>query len=126
VLRNLYVVIWLVAPGGDFYLAKVKVPANLRVLVGKSFPKPREEVRNGTVHTAVQELAAFAESVCLPISEVLLAYGERNREITGSRIAGNLSKSTTGLHLSHVCIDGMSIWAAATSPGTVLLVHLLP
>lgn len=110
----------------DFSLFKVEAPQEYSG-VGHALAKSRREsAESGTTHRTARKLGALFEGVVPKAPGLVAAYGTRASEIIqkpGCNPAGKTEHH--GPFTAFVGADATSIWAAATSGGTSIAVHLL-
>jgi hypothetical protein len=109
----------------DFSLVKVDAPASYHG-VGEVLSKKRKNVaENGSVHITARKLAVLFEQILPETPRLVEAYGTRASFIAAQYASSSKDNESAGLFSTYTGIDGTSIWAAATSGGSALSVHLL-
>ncbi|KFA62410.1 hypothetical protein S40285_06408 [Stachybotrys chlorohalonatus IBT 40285] len=110
----------------DFSLIKVEAPVEF-FGVGNALAKfRRDDAEFGATHRTARKLGALFESIVPEVPNVIAAYGKRSTEIMetpGLNPVGSTEKH--GAFAQFVGADATSIWAAATSGGISIAIHLL-
>ena len=110
----------------DFSLYKVVQPPKEFSDVGNALsPTRRQEAESGKVHKTARQLSALFEPLLPPILQLEKAYGLRASEISNASAAKEEDQKRDGVFAGRAGADGTSIWAAATSGGGAIKVHLL-
>ncbi|QIW98117.1 hypothetical protein AMS68_003635 [Peltaster fructicola] len=108
----------------DFTLIKCEAPKEYHPL-GNSLSRWRKtEAESGRVHATARRLGALFEGVCPPTPKLIAAYGLRASEIA-AKTEERKSDITNVIFAEQTGIDGLSIWAAATSSEAAIHVQLL-
>jgi hypothetical protein len=109
----------------DFTLVKYEAPKEFQPL-GESLSLLRKnDAEHGTSHVTARRLGALFEGISPATPNLLKAYGTRASEISkaaGAKVPKDYAKS---IFAEYTGIDGTNIWAAATSSGAAIYVHLL-
>jgi hypothetical protein len=114
----------LVNVNADFSLVKLAAPNEFEDL-GRSLTDNRRELaEEGAVHRTARRLGALFDSLAPLAPNVIRAYGKRVSEISRSHTDENLA-SRHGVFADCIGMDGTSVWAAATSGKTAIILHLL-
>ncbi|KAI1142003.1 hypothetical protein F5Y05DRAFT_369401 [Hypoxylon sp. FL0543] len=110
----------------DFSIIKLEAPKEYTAL-GKALGGARKEnAEYGATHRTARKLGALFEALIPPIPRIVAAYGKRSSQIIqapGANPSGNVESH--GAFADFVGADATSIWAAATSGGTAIGIHLL-
>ena len=85
----------------------------------------RSIAEDGTAHRTARRLGALFENILPDTPALFQAYGRRVSEISSISKVNPKGTSSDGPFMSHVGIDGTSIWSAATSGKGSIAVHLL-
>lgn len=85
----------------------------------------RQEAESGKVHKTARQLSALFEPLLPPTPKLEKAYGLRASEIAKASTAKEGDQKKDGVFAGRAGADGTSIWAAATSGGGAIKVHLL-
>ena len=94
--------------------------------MGQALSKDRRSVaEDGAAHRTARRLGALFESIIPNTPTLFQAYGRRVSEISSISKVNPKGTSSDGPFMSHVGIDGISIWSAATSGKASIAVHLL-
>lgn len=110
----------------DFSLYKVVQPPKEFSDVGNALsPTRRQEAESGKVHKTARQLSVLFEPLLPPIPELEKAYGLRASEIAKASTANEGDQKKDGVFAARAGADATSIWAAATSGGGAIKVHLL-
>lgn len=109
----------------DFSLYKVQAPKEFEGVGSALSTFRREEAENGIPHTIARKLGALFERLLPSTPGLTRAYGQRASEISQTASKALPSRSKYGVFSSRVGTDATSIWAAATSGGGAIAVHLL-
>lgn len=109
----------------DFSLYKVQAPKEFEGVGSALSTFRREEAENGMPHMIARKLGALFESLLPSTPGLTRAYGQRASEISQTASKALPSRSKYGVFSSRVGTDATSIWAAATSGGGAIAVHLL-
>ena len=110
----------------DFSLYKVQAPVEYQELGEVLSAKRREAAEGGTSHITVRKLNALFEQVLPPIPNITKAYGLRSSEVARSTEDKETRRNMMHrLFPEHSGLAGTNIWAAATSGGKAIAVHLL-
>lgn len=110
----------------DFSLVSLAAPAEYAGLGSALAHSRRENAGHGALHRAARKLGALFEGVVPQVPHLMSAYGERASEIMknpGLNPSGNAD--IHGPFAAFVGADATSIWAAATSGGPAIAIHLL-
>lgn len=110
----------------DFSLVSLAAPNEFSGL-GKALAHGRREnAEHGALHRTARKLGALFESIVPQVPRLVSAYGKRASEIMNHprlNPPGNAEKH--GPFAAFVGADATSIWAAATSGGPSIAIHLL-
>lgn len=109
----------------DFTLVKYEAPKAFQPLGEALSLHRRNDAEHGKIHVTARRLGALFDGMCPATPNLLKAYGFRASEI--SKIANTkIPKETAdSIFAGYTGVDGTGIWAAATSSGAALHVHLL-
>lgn len=110
----------------DFSLVSLAAPAEFTAVGTALAPSRRENAEHGALHRTARKLGALFESVVPQVPRLVSAYGKRASEIMKLPTlnpSGNTDKH--GPFAAFVGADATSIWAAATSGGPSIAIHLL-
>lgn len=110
----------------DFSLVSLAAPAEYTALGKALAHSRRENAEHGALHRTARKLGALFEGVVPQVPRLVSAYGERASEIMkhpGFNPSGNTDQH--GPFAAFVGADATSIWAAATSGGSSIAIHLL-
>ncbi|KAI1410288.1 hypothetical protein F5Y13DRAFT_202429 [Hypoxylon sp. FL1857] len=110
----------------DFSIIKVEAPKEYTALGKALGGARRENAEYGSTHRTARKLGALFEALIPPIPGIVAAYGKRSSQIIqtpGLNPSGNVEHH--GAFAEFVGADATSIWAAATSGGTTIGIHLL-
>lgn len=110
----------------DFSLLSIAAPTEYAAVGTALAHSRRENAENGSLHRTARKLGALFEGVVPQVPHLVSAYGERASEIMkhpGLNPSGNFDKH--GPFAAFVGADASSIWAAATSGGPSIAIHLL-
>ncbi|EGX43301.1 hypothetical protein AOL_s00215g37 [Orbilia oligospora ATCC 24927] len=113
----------------DCSLVKVDAPAEY-LPFGNALTKfRRNQAEVGSAHRIARKLGMLFEDIVPQTPELIKAYGIRATEIIefhDKQLSSNPGgKSDYGPFTPYVGVDGTSIWAAATSSGAAIAMHLL-
>ena len=108
----------------DFSLIKVEAPQEFKGLGHSLTPQRREIAEDGSVHRTARRLGALFEEVAPLTPSLIRAYGHRASEISQS-VAKAERSQRNGVFANCAGVDGTSVWAAATSGGSAIAIHLL-
>ncbi|KAL9612539.1 MAG: hypothetical protein Q9167_002878 [Letrouitia subvulpina] len=109
----------------DFTLYKVEAPKEYEGVGSALTSFRREQAESGMPHATARKLGALFET-CLPSTpDLTRAYGRRASEISKSSSISPEGRKSFGVFASRVGADATSLWAAATSGGGAIAVHLL-
>ncbi|KAK3393477.1 hypothetical protein B0H63DRAFT_458306 [Podospora didyma] len=110
----------------DFSLIKVEAPVEYSGIGSALAKVRRDNAEFGRPHRTARKLSALFESVIPQMPKVVAAYGKRSSEIIETPGLNPTSKNEKhGPFAAFVGADATSIWAAATSGGVSIAVHLL-
>ncbi|KAK6520977.1 hypothetical protein TWF506_001213 [Arthrobotrys conoides] len=113
----------------DCSLIKVDAPAEYLPFGNALTKRRRTQAEAGPSHRNARKLGMLFEGIVPQTPELVKAYGIRATEIIEfheKRLSSKSSgKSDYGPFTEYVGVDGTSIWAAATSSGAAIAVHLL-
>ncbi|OTA56012.1 hypothetical protein K449DRAFT_356801 [Hypoxylon sp. EC38] len=110
----------------DFSIIKLEAPKEYTALGKALGGSRRENAEYGSTHRTARKLGALFEALIPPIPRIVTAYGIRSSQIIqtpGLNPSGNVEHH--GAFAEFVGADATSIWAAATSGGTAIGIHLL-
>lgn len=110
----------------DFSLLSIAAPTEFAAVGTALAHNRRENAEHGALHRTARKLGALFEGVVPQVPGLVSAYGKRASEIMkhpGLNPAGNAEKH--GPFATFVGADATSIWAAATSGGPSIAIHLL-
>jgi len=109
----------------DFSLVKFEAPKEFQPLGETLSLYHKKEAEHGTTHITARRLGALFEGICPSTPNLLKAYGQRVSEISKAATVKIPKAYTESVFSAYTGVDGSSIWAAATSSGAALHVHLL-
>ena len=109
----------------DFAVIKVEAPSEYQGLGQALSKRRRDTAENGPLHITARKLGALFEGVMPKVPDLIQAYGKRASEIASSPEATPQDSARHSVFAEHVGMDGSTIWAAATSGGETVSVHLL-
>ncbi|KAK6503217.1 hypothetical protein TWF481_008247 [Arthrobotrys musiformis] len=113
----------------DCSLFKVDAPAEYLPFGNALTKRRRTQAEGGSAHRIARKLGMLFEGIVPHTPELIKAYGTRASEIIEfheKRLPSTSSgKSDYGPFTDYVGVDGTSIWAAATSSGAAISMHLL-
>ena len=109
----------------DFTLLKVEAPPEFMDVGAAISPARKAEAEEGPLHQTARKLGALFEAILPPVPELLKAYGKRVSEILKSTQINPRASPRGGIFGDQIGADAASVWAAATSGGGAILVHLL-
>lgn len=110
----------------DFSLFKVEAPLEYSDIGNALTKHRRKNAEAGATHQTARKLGALFELAVPSVPKVISAYGERASEIIKTPGANPLGETAKhGPFANFVGVDATSIWAAATSGGTSIAIHLL-
>ena len=109
----------------DFTLCKVQAPKEYQGVGEALSSLRREEAEIGTPHVTARKLGALFDGLLPSTPELIKAYGRRASEISESTSIDSQGRSQYGVFASRAGVDATSLWAAATSGGCAIAVHLL-
>lgn len=110
----------------DFSLVSLAAPTEYTAVGTALAHSRRENAEHGSLHRTARKLGALFEGVVPQVPHLVSAYGERASEIMkhpGLNPSGNFDHH--GPFAAFVGADASSIWAAATSGGPSIAIHLL-
>lgn len=110
----------------DFSLVSLAAPNEFTGLGTALAHNRRENAEHGALHRTARKLGALFESIVPQVPRLVSAYGKRASEIMNHprlNPPGNAEKH--GPFAAFVGADATSIWAAATSGGPSIAIHLL-
>ncbi|KAK6853992.1 hypothetical protein PG995_010804 [Apiospora arundinis] len=94
--------------------------------LGEALSKRRRETaEDGPLHITARKLGALFQSAWPKVPSLIQAYGLRSSEIANLPEVNPQGSVRHGLFADHVGAGGTTIWAAATSGGETVTVHLL-
>ncbi|KAK6536691.1 hypothetical protein TWF281_000912 [Arthrobotrys megalospora] len=113
----------------DCSLIKVDAPAEYLPFGNALTKRRRTQAEAGSAHRIARKLGMLFEGIVPQTPELIKAYGTRATDIIefhrnqlSSKSGG---KTDYGPFTDYVGVDGTSIWAAATSSGAAIAMHLL-
>lgn len=110
----------------DFSLLSFAAPGEFAGLGSALAHSRRENAEHGALHRTARKLGALFEGVVPQVPHLMSAYGKRASEIMknpGLNPSGKADEH--GPFAAFVGADATSIWAAATSGGPSIAIHLL-
>lgn len=110
----------------DFSLVSLAAPTEYAAVGNALAHSRRVNAEHGSLHRTARKLGALFEGVVPQIPRLVSAYGERASEIMkhpGLNPSGNTDEH--GPFAAFVGADATSVWAAATSGGPSIAIHLL-
>jgi hypothetical protein len=108
----------------DFTLMEIEAPQEHQGLGSALSSSRREQAKAGSAHTTARNLGALFEHIIPDTPKLYGAYGQRASEIAKSH-STIATTSHIGPFSAHMRLDGMSIWAGATSGKRAIAIHLL-
>ena len=110
----------------DFSLVKFQAPEEYSA-VGNALAKSRREnAESGATHRTARKLGALFDAIVPSVPKVVAAYGKRAGQIIETPGVNPSGKNEQhGPFTAFVGADATSIWAAATSGGSSIAIHLL-
>ncbi|KAI4192232.1 MAG: hypothetical protein LQ346_004411 [Caloplaca aetnensis] len=109
----------------DFSLWKVAAPKEFEGVGSALSTSRREEAEDGKLHVIARKLGALFESKAPAVPCLTKAYGTRASEIAQVLSLDDQGRRSYGVFASHAGPDATSLWAAATSGGSAISIHLL-
>ena len=109
----------------DFSLFKIEAPEEFSLIGRGLSANRRNDAEGGSAHVTARKLGALFDDIIPPIPTLVKAYGLRASEISSSPNANPKPSGRDGVFAAHVGADATTIWAAATSGGGTIAVHLL-
>ncbi|KAK7996440.1 nucleolar complex-associated protein [Apiospora arundinis] len=109
----------------DFSVIKYDAPREYQGLGEALSKRRRETAEDGPLHITARKLGALFQSAWPKVPSLIQAYGLRSSEIANLPEVNPQGSVRHGLFADHVGADGTTIWAAATSGGETVTVHLL-
>ena len=110
----------------DFSLLKLEPPAEFTAIGSALSTARRTAAEDGVMHSTFRKLAALFTSDLPKTPNLTKAYGERSSEIAASyQSSKETSKRKLGPFQEWSGLDATSVWAAATSGGVAIQIHLL-
>lgn len=109
----------------DFALFKVEAPVEYTAVGAALTPYRRAVSEEGDIHSTARKLRALFEQLLPATPSLYKAYGIRASEIVQSPIANPKQASRNGPFGKYTGVDGVSLWAAATSGAGAIAIHLL-
>ncbi|KAK6351298.1 hypothetical protein TWF718_004463 [Orbilia javanica] len=113
----------------DCSLIKVDAPKEYLPFGNALAKRRRTQAETGPAHRIARKLGMLFEGIVPQTPELIKAYGTRASEIIefhekqlSSKSSG---KSEYGPFTDYIGVDGTTIWAAATSSGAAIAIHLL-
>ncbi|KAI4157315.1 MAG: hypothetical protein LQ342_008385 [Letrouitia transgressa] len=109
----------------DFSLIKYEAPVEFQGLGASLSKKRKHEAEDGSLHIVARKLGALFDGEVPEVPHLVQAYGKRATEIAEMPAVNPKGTKSDGAFADSVGADGTTIWAAATSGGSVVTVHLL-
>lgn len=109
----------------DFAILKYDAPTEYRGLGEALSKRRRETAEDGPLHITARKLGALFQGAMPKVPHLIQTYGLRASEIAKSPELNPDASARHGIFADHVGPDGSTIWAAATSGGETITVHLL-
>ncbi|KAI4162051.1 MAG: hypothetical protein LQ342_004363 [Letrouitia transgressa] len=109
----------------DFSLIKYEAPVEFQGLGASLSNKRKQEAEDGSLHIVARKLGALFDDEVPEVPHLVQAYGKRTTEIAEMPAVNPKGTKSDGAFADSVGADGTTIWAAATSGGSVVTVHLL-
>ncbi|KAL8904084.1 MAG: hypothetical protein Q9207_003511 [Kuettlingeria erythrocarpa] len=109
----------------DFSLWKVAAPKEFEGVGSALSTSRREEAEDGKLHTIARRLGALFESKTPAIPCLTKVYGTRASGIAQALSLDDRARRSYGVFASQAGPDVTSLWAAATSGGGAISIHLL-
>lgn len=109
----------------DFALFKVDAPIEYMAVGAALTPYRRAVSEEGDIHSTARKLRALFEQLLPTTPSLYRAYGLRASEIVQSPIANPKQANGDGPFGKYTGVDGVSLWAAATSGAGAIAIHLL-
>jgi hypothetical protein len=110
----------------DFSLIKkVQPPTEYRDIGQSLSARRRNEADEGQSHLTAVQLGVLFGSLVPKVPNLICAYGSRCSETAKPPTFNPQGTSHYGLFTNEVGADATAVWAAATSGGSAIAVHLL-
>ena len=109
----------------DFALFKLDAPVEYTAVGAALTPYRRTVSEEGDIHGTARKLRALFEQLLPATPSLYKAYGIRASEIVRSPVANPKPGSGGGPFAKYTGVDGVSLWAAATSGAGAIAIHLL-
>src|ERR1700722_1725491 len=109
----------------DFSLVTLQAPAEYSAIGRALAPDRRQNAEHGKSHKTARKLGALFERLIPQAPKLFDAYGRRASEIMETPGVNPPGTDQHGPFAAFVGADGTSIWAAATSGGASIAIHLL-
>lgn len=109
----------------DFALFKVEAPIEYTAVGAALTPYRRAVSEEGDIHSTARKLRALFEQLLPATPSLYKAYGIRASEIVKSPVANPKQANGDGPFAKYTGVDGVSLWAAATSGAGAIAIHLL-
>jgi hypothetical protein len=109
----------------DFSLVTLQAPAEYSAIGIAMAPGRRQNAEHGKSHKTARKLGALFERLIPQAPKLFDAYGRRASEIMETPGVNPPGTDQHGPFAAFVGADGTSIWAAATSGGASIAIHLL-
>jgi hypothetical protein len=106
-------------------LIKLDAPQEYSGLGSLISQKRKTDAEDGRLHQTARKLGALFDAVVPRAPALFKAYGIRATEISSIPSVNPKPSSRDGVFANHIGADVSSIWAAVTSGGTAIAVHLL-
>jgi hypothetical protein len=106
-------------------LIKLDAPPEYSGLGSLISQKRKTDAEDGRLHQTARKLGALFDAVVPRAPALFKAYGIRATEISSIPSVNPKPSSRDGVFANHIGADVSSIWAAVTSGGTAIAVHLL-
>jgi len=109
----------------DFSLWKMAPPKEFEGVGAALTTFRRNEAENGCTHRTARKLGALFEKLLPDTPKLIQAYGQRASDISKASSIDADARAAYGVFASQVGADATSLWAAATSGSSAIVVHLL-
>lgn len=106
-------------------MIKLDAPQEYSGLGSLISQKRKTDAEDGRLHQTARKLGALFDAVVPRATALFKAYGIRATEISSIPSVNPKPSSRDGVFANHIGADVSSIWAAVTSGGTAIAVHLL-
>ncbi|KAL5313167.1 hypothetical protein ACEPPN_018900 [Leptodophora sp. 'Broadleaf-Isolate-01'] len=109
----------------DFSLIRVDASPEFHGLGAALTAQRRDAAEGGLAHITARKLSALFQQMIPPIPTLIKVYGTRVSNISAMTGVNPHGTKADGFLADHVGADGTTIWAAATSGGGAIAMHLL-